>query len=116
MMLIERLLGPGQEYCAGQSYIFAPDAKGRAVAKVNNLLHVQCFLSIEHYRKVEETNADDKSVKAGKNAQTRRNGGNAKPNPAENETKEEAVAVKDDSAPTPVAPTVALKNKKSIIP
>lgn len=99
-MLIERLLGPGQEYCAGQSYIFAPDAKGRAVARVNNLLHVQCFLAIEHYRTVEETNADDDTMaeKKGKNPRV------------SNKKNEEAVTVKDDSIPTPVAPTVAPQN------
>lgn len=60
-MLIERLLGPGVEYAAGQRYVFSKDKKGRAVCNITNRVHAHCFLSVEHYREVPDK--EDKPVK-----------------------------------------------------
>lgn len=63
-MLIERLLGPGVEYAAGQRYVFSKDKKGRAVCNITNRVHAHCFLSVEHYREVPDKDDTDVPVKA----------------------------------------------------
>ncbi|WP_278955174.1 hypothetical protein [Bartonella apis] len=62
-MLIERLLGPGVEYAAGQRYVFSKDKKGRAVCNITNRVHAHCFLSVEHYREVPDKDDTDVPVK-----------------------------------------------------
>lgn len=51
MPRIQCLLGPKSDvYVGGIAYNFVTDEHGRAVANVPNQLHVQCFLSIDHFR------------------------------------------------------------------
>ena len=49
MNLIQCLLGPRETQVGGQTYNFQFDREQRAVAEVYNLVHLQCFLSVEHY-------------------------------------------------------------------
>lgn len=53
MTQIEKITdGPDPEV-GGQTYQFHRDTKGRFVAEVSNLRHVECFLSVaDHYRRV----------------------------------------------------------------
>lgn len=53
MALIECKLGPTQTSVGGQSYVFAHDRARRAVAQVHDLVHIRCFLSVQHYIEVQ---------------------------------------------------------------
>jgi YD repeat-containing protein len=57
MPLIECKLGPTTQHVAGTPYTFEYDEHRRAVAEVHNLVHVQCFLSVEHYQEAPATPA-----------------------------------------------------------
>jgi predicted flap endonuclease-1-like 5' DNA nuclease len=47
--LIQCLLGPRETQAGGQTYNFSNDEHRRAVCEVHNLVHVQVFLSVQHY-------------------------------------------------------------------
>lgn len=53
MALLECKLGPTETSVGGQTYIFAHDRARRAVAEVHDLVHIRCFLSVQHYIEVQ---------------------------------------------------------------
>ncbi|SFV31350.1 Predicted 5' DNA nuclease, flap endonuclease-1-like, helix-3-turn-helix (H3TH) domain [Devosia crocina] len=52
MALIECKLGPTETNVGGQGYVFSYDELRRAVSKVHDLVHIKCFLSVQHYQEV----------------------------------------------------------------
>lgn len=52
LALIECTTGPVTEQVCGRSYTFDLDDQGRAVTRVDLDSHIECFLSVEHYRLV----------------------------------------------------------------
>lgn len=53
MPLIECLLGGQTVDVAGTAYTFERDRANRYVVEVHSLRHVECLLSVEHYRRVD---------------------------------------------------------------
>lgn len=62
MPLIECLLGGKTVDVAGTAYTFERDRANRYVSQVFNLRHVECLLSVEHYRKVEPLDAPEPPI------------------------------------------------------
>lgn len=53
MALIQCTLGPLTTNVGGQDYVFSLDRARRAVSEVFDIVHLRCFLSVQHYLEVQ---------------------------------------------------------------